>query len=71
MTQLIVSIEDVSILDDVKNAIRMLRGVSSVKVGKNEDVPNSLTVNAINAAMNGDTIKCGNFDSYLKFVADV
>lgn len=44
MTQLIVSIEDASLLGDIKKAIRLLRGVASVKVSKSAEVPNPATV---------------------------
>lgn len=36
MTQLIVSLEDTSMLSDIKNAIRLLRGVVSVRESKGE-----------------------------------
>ena len=71
MTQLIVSIEDASLLADVKKAIRLLRGVASVKVCKNEARPNKTTLQAIENAANGKTIKCGDFDGYLKTIENV
>lgn len=67
MTQLIVSVDDVATLRDVKKAISMLRGVISVKVsGKRQTVPNAITQKAIRDAENGDTIKCSGMDEYIK-----
>ncbi len=44
MTQHIVSIDDVSMLRDVKKTISLLRGVTAVKVSrKSEDKPNVAT----------------------------
>lgn len=71
MTQLIVSIDDASVLNDIKKAIRLLRGVSSVRVHKTVNRPNKATVQAIEDAANGNTIKCGDFNDYLKFVENV
>lgn len=71
MTQLIVSVEDASVLADIKKAIRLLKGVASVKVCKPGARPNATTLKAIDDAANGRTIKCGNFNSYLKFVENV
>lgn len=71
MTQLIVSIDDASVLADIKKAIRLLRGVSSVKVCKNKVHPNKTTIQAIEDAANGKTIKCGDFNGYLKLVKNV
>ena len=68
MTQLIVSLEDPSMIDDIKNAIKLLRGVVSVKTSKTSDVPNKETVDAIKQAENGEVIHCGSFDNYLEFV---
>lgn len=71
MTQLIVSIDDATVLTDIKKAIRLLRGVSSVKVCKSEHRPNKTTVKAIEDAANGKTVKCGDFNDYLKLVENV
>lgn len=71
MTQLIVSIEDASVLADIKKAIKLLRGVTSVKVSKTNVQPNPTTIKAIEDAANGRTIKCGDFKGYLKLVDDV
>lgn len=67
MAQLIVSLDDKALLPDVKAAIRMLRGVSSVKVCKEEKVPNAKTLQAMREVENGDTIVCDTMDDYLKF----
>ena len=71
MTQLIVSIEDASVLQDIKKAIKLLRGVKSVKICRQEAKPNSTTIKAIEDAANGKTIKCGDFNGYLKLVENV
>ena len=71
MTQLIVSVDDVATLRDVKKAISLLRGVTAVKVGrKSEDGPNAATLKAMQEAESGDTIKCNGLDEYLKLVSD-
>lgn len=68
MTQLIVSLEDASMLSEIKKAIRLLRGVVSVKVAEAPAVPNAMTVEAIEELNNGHTIVCEDFESYLKLV---
>ena len=69
MTQLILNIEDASMLTQIKKACSLLRGVNSVKVvKKNEDIPNKATRKAMEAAKRGDTIKCASFEEYLKCV---
>lgn len=74
MTQLIVSLEDNSMLNDIKKAIRLLRGVSSVKISKSsykEEKINAETEKAIQELESGGGIMCENMESYLKFVKDV
>lgn len=68
MTELIVSLEDNSMLADIKKAIRMLRGVASVRVSKIPDIPNATTIKAIKELECGDTVVCENFEEYLKLV---
>lgn len=68
MEQLIVSLDDNAALSKVKNAIGMLKGVSSVKVSRLKQKPNATTIKAINEAKNGDTIVCDTMDDYLKLV---
>lgn len=68
MTQLIVSLEDKSLLDNVKAAISMLRGVSSVKECEQTPTPNQTTLQAIRDVENGNTIVCDTMDDYLKLV---
>lgn len=69
MTQLIVSLEDGSMLNDVKRAIKMLRGVVSVKESKvNDYMPNPVTLKAIDELENGQTVVCSDFNEYLKLV---
>lgn len=69
MTQLIVSLEDTSMLADIKKAIRLLRGVVSVKESKTSDTPNATTLKAIEEVENGDTVTCQDFNDYLKLVS--
>ena len=71
MTQLIVSLEENSSLADIKKAIRMLRGVVSVKTSKKIDNPNKETVAAMKAADRGDTITCESFEDYLELVKKI
>ena len=61
MTQLIVNIEDVSLLSELKRAIMMLRGV--VSISEKENV-NESTQKAMEEAKNGKTIKCSSFEEY-------
>ena len=56
MTQLIVSIEDASLLGDIKKAIRLLRGVATVK--------------AIKDIEEGHSFVCEDFNDYLRLVSD-
>lgn len=69
MTQLIVSIENPSKIEEIKNAIRMIKGVYSVKTEKKS--LNQTTVNAIEEALHGDTIRCASFNDYKKLVANL
>lgn len=69
MTQIIVNVEDVSLLADLKRAIMMLRGVSSIT--EKTDVTNDsyeTTLRAMEEAKTGKTIKCSSFEEYLKAV---
>jgi len=65
---LIVTIEDVSLLPDLKKAIKMLRGVSTISVKKSENKINTTTLRAIQDAKEGRTIKCESFEEYLEKV---
>ena len=47
MTQLIVTIEDASLLPDLKKAIKMLRGVENISVKKAETPLNETTLRAM------------------------
>lgn len=68
MTQLIVSLEDASVLADIKKAIGMLRGVVSVKESTIPDNINATTLKAIEEVERGDTFVCEDFEEYLKLV---
>ena len=72
MTQIIVNIEDASLLNDIKRAIAMLRGVVSIVENKNAALDsNNTTIEAINDAKDGNTIKCNSFEDYLNLVGSV
>ncbi len=66
MTQLIVTIEDVSLLPDLKKAIKMLRGVSTISVKKSKKSFNKTTLHAMQDVKEGRTIKCESFEEYLE-----
>ena len=69
MTQLIVNVEDISLLAELKRAIMMLRGVSSITEKTDlTTVPNETTLRAMEEAKTGKTIKCSSFEEYLKVV---
>ena len=70
MTQLIVNIEDVSLLEELKAAIKMLRGIGNIteRNDSNSAEYNETTLQAMEDAKNGDTIKCNNFEEYLELV---
>ena len=68
MTQLIVNIEDTSLLSDLKRAIMMLRGVASISETNDDTNYNEVTLKAMEEAQSGNTIKCSSFEEYLKLV---
>ena len=69
MTQLIVNVEDISLLAELKRAIMMLRGVGSITEKSDvTTVSNETTLKAIEEAEAGKTIKCSSFEEYLKVV---
>lgn len=69
MTQLIVNVEDVSLLAELKRAIMMLRGVGSITEKTDSTIlPNETTLRAMEEAKTGQTIKCSSFEEYLKVV---
>ena len=65
MAQLIVTVDDLELLSDLKRAIKMLRGVKDITVQKTVDVPNKTTQRAIEELKEGKTIKCRSFEEYL------
>ncbi len=66
MAQLVVSVDDISLLRNIQNAISLLRGVSEVKLATDEsEVLNEKTVEAIEASRRGELIYCSDFDDYL------
>lgn len=69
MTQLTVSIENPSMLPDIKKAIKMIRGVVSVKTEKT--LPNPVTMAAIEEVKSGKGIHCGSFAEYKRMVANL
>ena len=69
MTQIIVNVEDVSLLAELKRAIMMLRGVGSITERiDGATVSNETTLRAMEDAKAGNTIKCSSFEEYLKAV---
>lgn len=69
MAHLIVTVEDSSSptdLDNLKQAIGMLRGVSSVETSEGDF--RTETLSAMREALEGRTIKCGSFEDYLEKV---
>ncbi len=68
MTQLMVSVENPEMIRDIKKAIRMIRGVVSVRLQK--PAPNAATLAAIKEVEDGDGIFCDSFDEYLKTVSE-
>lgn len=68
MAQLIVTVEDVSLLSDLKKAIKMLRGVDSISVRKTEHTLNKTTLRAMQDAKERRTVKCKSFEDYLEKV---
>lgn len=71
MTQLIVSIEDVRLLPEIKKAIALLRGVGSITESATEGISKEakdVTLRAMRDAKEGRTIKCENFEDYLEKV---
>lgn len=69
MTQLIINIEDTSLLSELKRAIKMLRGVGSVSVKHDTDFSsNAATLQAMKDAKAGNTVKCASFEEYLELV---
>lgn len=69
MTQLTVSIENPDMLRDIKKAIKMIRGVVSVKAVKSK--PNATTIAAIEEARAGKGVYCGSFENYKRMVANL
>ncbi len=65
MTQLIVTIEDLELLPELKRAIKMLRGVKDITVRDTTDISNETTKQAIKEWQEGKTIKCKDFEEYL------
>lgn len=66
MTELIVKVDDASLLPDLKRAIKLLRGVASIAVKKEK--PADVTLQAMRDAEEGRTVKCMDFEDYLKKV---
>lgn len=69
MTQLIVSIDNPSMIADIRKAIKMIKGVVAVKADKPK--LNKTTIAAIKDAAEGNTIHCGAFENYKNLVSDL
>lgn len=65
MTQLIVSVENKSLLNEIKKAIELLRGVSRTEICAS-DIPNPTTLAAFREAEEGNTIVCDSMEEYLR-----
>ncbi len=66
MAQLVVSVDDISLLRNIQNAISLLRGVSEVKLATDDsEILNETTVKAIEASRRGELTYCSDFDDYL------
>lgn len=68
MAQLIVTVEDASLLPDLKKAIKMLRGVGNISVKKAEASLSETTLRAMRDVKEGRTVKCKSFEEYLEKV---
>lgn len=68
MAQLIVTVDDLSLLPDLKKAIKMLRGVKGISVDKTVNESNQTTLCAMSDAKKGKTVKCESFEEYLEKV---
>lgn len=56
-------------LSDIRKAIKMIRGVVSVKAEKS--TPNAKTIAAIKEARSGKAIYCGSFEEYKRMTANL
>lgn len=65
MPQLIVTVEDASLLSDLKKAIKMLRSVGDISIRKSDMSLNEKTLRPMRDVKEGKTIKCKNFEDYL------
>lgn len=68
MTQLIVSLNDGIVLNDIKKAIKLLRGVADVRVCRKESPMPKATRRAIEELKRGDTVTVNSMDEYLKLM---
>lgn len=55
-------------LSDIRKAIKMLRGVASVKLAKDRNRPNKETIEAMQEIQEGKSIKCKTFSEYKNLV---
>jgi hypothetical protein len=62
-----ITLEDNAVLSDIKNALKMIRGVASVRVTNlsKAEVPNKTTIKAINDVRAGKTFKASSVDELL------
>ena len=70
MTQLIVSLEDSSIIEEIKQAIRMLRGVTGVTEKECGGYLNPDTAKAFGELERGETVVCESLEEYKKLIND-
>lgn len=74
MTQLIVTIGETGFLSNLKKIIKLLPGVDSVEESvtcDKEEVPNNVTVSAIEAARAGDVLHCESFEDFKELLRSV
>jgi hypothetical protein len=69
MPQLMITVDDASLLPGIKKAIKLLRGVTHVSVSKPSiTTAKQKTLDAIHEAREGKTIHCQSFEDYLEKV---
>ena len=63
--QLLVDVDDVSLLKDLKRALRMMKGVRRVRAKKS---PAQLTLEAIQEVESGEGTVCNSWNDFLKAI---
>ncbi len=69
MTQLIVSLEEnTTLIEDIKRAIKMLRGVTSVRETQSTPTYNAQTIKAFQELEEGNTVVCDSYEDYKNLI---